>query len=62
MHGTAYLHHTLLTVTDEQPQPLRCDQQQPAGRAGTRCQGEMGHGMFVAQGAVVGFHSCHGVR
>jgi hypothetical protein len=27
MHGTAYLHHTLFTVTDEQPQPLQSDQQ-----------------------------------
>jgi hypothetical protein len=33
MHGTAYLHHTLLTVTDEQLQPLRSDQQHPMSRA-----------------------------
>jgi hypothetical protein len=28
MHGTAYLHHNLLTVTEEQLQPVRSDQQQ----------------------------------
>jgi hypothetical protein len=30
MHGTACLHHTILTVTDGQLQPLRSDQQQLA--------------------------------
>jgi hypothetical protein len=29
IHGTSYLHHTLFTVTDEQPQPLQSDQQPP---------------------------------
>jgi hypothetical protein len=33
MHGTICMHPTLLTVTDEQPQPLRPDQQHLRRRA-----------------------------